>query len=91
MKTLSPATNDIVLIVINDGNGSQCGMTYPQRVAAAESGIEQYRAACKKANEWRIRHDCPSASQKDIIDAASEVQDYYRNHVAENARMARES
>lgn len=90
MSQLSPAANDISLIVINDGDGSQCGMTYPQRCAAAHFGIAEFRAACQKANNWRVKHECESATKADILAAASEVQEYYRNHLAENSRMAKQ-
>jgi hypothetical protein len=84
---MTHAKNDLVLIVINDGNGSQCGMTYDQRCAAAATGIDQFRYACQKANQWRIAHDCPSATRADVFAAASEVYAYYRNHMAESRAM----
>lgn len=83
MKTLSPAANDIVLIVINDGNGSQCGMTYDQRCNAVDIDNAAFYDACKKANQWRIKNECPSATNVDIRAAVEEIRAYYRQHKIE--------
>ena len=68
-------TNDIVLTVINDGDGSQCGMDYNERCLAAAFGIAQYRTAC--------RNYAPTASHKQIIEAATLIQEYYREQSKE--------
>lgn len=67
--------NDIVLTVINDGDGSQCGMNYSKRCEVAENGLFFYRVAC--------RHYKPSACNKDILEAADLIQAYYREHTKE--------
>lgn len=72
-----PVINDLMLTIINDGDGSQCGMNYAQRCAAADTGIFYYRAACREYN----RH----ASREQIIEAATRIQAYYREHVKESA------
>lgn len=87
--TKSAAANDLFLIVVNDGNGDQCGMTYEQRCKAmTKTGadpIHDFRLACKRANNWRVNHDCKIASHGDMMAAASAILAYYRNHVAEMA------
>ena len=72
--------NDLVLIVINDGNGDQCGLTYKQRCTAT---LDQLRHACNRANSWRIRHGCESATNEDIDEAAFAVHAYYFQHAIE--------
>lgn len=80
------AINDIVLTLINDDNGSECGMTYQQRVAAAETGIGDYRIACAKYNERRASvYEMPKATRHQVIHAATLVQEYYRRHAKELA------
>ena len=70
--------NDIVLTVINDGNGSQCGMDYGQRCTAAsksEYGVYQYEKACKQY--------MPTATPGELESAARLLQAYYLEHMAE--------
>lgn len=81
---MTPRANDLVLMVVNDGNGSICGMSYADRCKAAEFGIADYRIACRQADSYSARHfETPAATRQDIIEAATEVQAYYRNHVKE--------
>jgi hypothetical protein len=76
--------NDIVLTLVNDGNGSECGMTYAERVAAADTGIGDYRIACAKYNERRAAvYEMPKATRRQVVQAATLVQAYYRNHAKE--------
>jgi hypothetical protein len=78
------SVNDIVLSVINDGNGSMCGMSYEQRCAAADTGILEFRAAAKQYSDYRHKHfEQPRANRQEIIDAATCLQEYYRKHVQE--------
>ena len=87
MYSENPVVNDIVLAVINDGNGSQCGMTYEQRCVAAEHGLADYRVACAKyGKDGRVALDERPATRAEVIEAASLVQKYYRNHMAEAAQ-----
>ena len=67
--------NDIVLTVINDGNGSQCGMTHAERYDITIGEWVIFARAC--------RHYAPTASAKDIADAASLVLNFYRDHKKE--------
>lgn len=58
--------NDIVLTLVNDGDGSQCGLDYDARRTAS---LARIRIAC--------RHYLPTASNADIDDAAILVKAYY--------------
>ena len=71
--------NDIVLTVINDGNGDQCGLTYKQRCNAAQYGLASYRIACVRYG------NSIGASKQQVLEAADEVQEYYREHTKEMA------
>ena len=77
---------DLVLTIINDGNGSQCGMSYPQRCAAAESGIFEFRAACRAYGRYRHRvYGSSIPDRLEVIEAADILQAYYREHAKESA------
>lgn len=76
-----PRVNDIVLTIINDGNGSQCGMDYRARCNAAATGILRYRAAVAEYGRRAYGRSMPTRSQ--IIEAADVLQHYYRAHVEE--------
>jgi len=76
--------NDLVLTIINDGDGKQCGMDYAKRCAAAETGLFDYRFACRSYSRYSHAHyGTPHATQAQIIAAADIVQEYYREHVTE--------
>lgn len=77
-----PIVNDIVLTIINDGNGSQCGMDYEERKRMAES-VYRFRTACREYNRQRSRSGSVRATPGQIIQAADILQAYYREHVAE--------
>lgn len=79
-------TNDIVLCIINDGDGSMCGMNYLQRCDAAEYGLAKFRAAAKAYSDFSAKKfkQAP-ATHRQIIDAATCLQEYYRRHMAESA------
>lgn len=80
-------TNDLILTIINDGNGSECGMTYEQRKAAADTGIAAFRAACKTYSDRRAtRYESPRANRAQILEAATYLQNYYREHAKESAQ-----
>jgi len=63
--------NDIVLTVINDGNGSQCGMTYSER---CELNYLALLNAC--------RYYAPTAKNADINEAGKLIRDYYIQHTS---------
>ena len=79
----NPAINDTVLTIINDGNGSQCGMTYKQRCEASDTGIMAYRLACKTYSEQRVASGARALTKTEIIEAANYLQAYYRQHMKE--------
>jgi hypothetical protein len=81
----NPTVNDLVLSIINDGDGSMCGMTYKQRCAAADTGIGEFRAAARDYSEYRTKHfEQPKATRQEILDAATCLQEYYRRHNLES-------
>ena len=78
------AINDTVLTIINDGDGSQCGMTYAERKDAAETGIYLFRQACRAYSRYRHQnYGSRHLERAEVIEAASILQNYYREHVAE--------
>lgn len=81
---------DAVLTIINDGNGSLCGMDYKARCAAADTGIAQYRLAVALYSLWKQAHGGQRLTKLNQIKAASEIQDYYRNHNKEVAQCNRQ-
>lgn len=85
MYHTNPAINDTILSIINDGEGTQCGMTYKQRCAAAEYGLLEFRVACRVYSDWRKRHEARGLTRQEIIEAAEYLQHYYRQHMKEGA------
>lgn len=71
-----------VLAIINDGDGSLCGLNYKQRCELAEFGLFDYCVAVKRFD--------PSLKRTQIRKAGELIQVYYRNHVAEIERIERE-
>jgi len=75
---------DLVLTIINDGDGSQCGMTYAERVAAADTGLYAYRAACRQYGRYRhSQYGSSIPTRQEWLDAANIIQEYYRQHAKE--------
>jgi hypothetical protein len=66
---------DVVLTVINDGDGTQCGMSYKQRCQVAQYGLLDYQVACTRYN--------PTLSRKEAREAACLIQTYYQEHMKE--------
>lgn len=78
---------DLVLTIINDGDGSQCGMNYAQRCAAADNGLYEFRAACREYGRYRHRTYASRVPSRDEVLAAADIlQAYYREHNMETAR-----
>ena len=69
------AINDAVLTIINDGNGSQCGLTYDQRCKLAAYGLLEYVNAAKHYN--------PRLKRGEARIVGELVQAYYQEHVKE--------
>lgn len=83
----NPIIENIVLTIINDGDGSQCGMSYDARLARAHVGIYRFRDACRQCSRYLHENfDLRQANPREIRYAAIIVQDYYRNHAEEIAR-----
>lgn len=71
---------NIVLTVINDGDGSECGYTYQQRCVEARRGtMAVYKMACAVRDKY-------GGTYRDARDAAQDIRRYYINHVAECAK-----
>ena len=85
----STAITDTVLSIINDGDGTLCGLTYTQRCHHAAFGLAEYRAACRTYSDYRQQHGERKLTRQEIIEAASQVQDYYVNHMRERKRLAK--
>ena len=76
--------NDIVLTIINDGDGKQCGMDYSTRCDEAITGRDLFISACRAYDRYsREFYGSPKATREQIIAAADIVQAYYRQHVTE--------
>lgn len=71
-----------VLAIINDGDGSLCGLNYKRRCELAEFGLFDYCVAAKRFD--------PSLKPTQVRKAGELIQVYYRNHVAEMKRVEEE-
>lgn len=76
------AVNDVILTVINDGTGSQCGFDYEARMRQADVGVFAYRAMVRQCAAAIHR----PLTRAEVIEAGDILQTYYRQHVAEIAR-----
>lgn len=75
---------DLVLVVINDGNGDQCGVDYQGRITAG-------RAKDLMAFGRMVVRYNPKAQPKEIRLAASQLLAYYVQHVSELDTIAGQS
>jgi hypothetical protein len=83
----NPIINDLILTIINDGNGSQCGLSYAQRkYEAAHHGLSQFRLACARYNKQRVASGSKKADRLEVIEAAQILFDYYIAHNREIAQ-----
>jgi len=71
-----------VLAVINDDDGSLCGLNYKRRCELAEFGLFSYCGAVKRLD--------PSLKPKQVRKAGELIQAYYQNHAAEIQRIENE-
>jgi hypothetical protein len=83
----NPAIIDTILSVINDENGALCGLTHKERCQHAEYGLFYFRAACARYSEYRKRHGERELTRQELIEAAAQIQNYYRNHMLETQRL----
>lgn len=80
--------NDLFLTVINDGNGSVCGMSYEGRLNAAKNlphdrRMDVWAKCCLKYLSKDGRDSV--ATLGDIISASAEIDAYYQEHIVEGA------
>ena len=79
--------NDLVLTIVNDGNGTECGMSYAARRLAVklQDGVFQFRRACEHYNKRRVSvYECSeSATAHQINSAADILRAYYVDHIKE--------
>ena len=81
---IDPVVNDLVLTIINDGDGEQCGTDYRQRIGAAEFGLFKFRTACREYGRYRQRvYGLSFPTREQWFTAATILQNYYRAHVEE--------
>ena len=93
MYSDNPVINDIVLAIINDSNGSQCGMTYEDRCANVHNASLSRRLFREGAvryttsREYLVNNE--PVKRGDIITAAKILLDYYREHLADYVEYQR--
>lgn len=77
----------ILLVVQNDGNGTQCGFTYQQRknVVLLEKGgrASTWLLMATQTNQWLRLHGYETASVVEELRAAIMIAEYYFKHVKE--------
>lgn len=75
MFTTDHKIDHAILAIINDGNGSLCGLNYARRCELSEYGLVDYCQAVKQFD--------PTLTRKQNRKAGELIQEYYRNHVSE--------
>ena len=76
--------NSLALIIINDGNGDQCGYSYQDRLRRDPDGSElAWRAMVCAAEQWHRDHGGEPHSIAYEQAAVEEVRAYYRRHLEE--------
>ncbi len=94
--TGNPKTDRVLLVVINDGDGSQCGKSYKERVEMArspspfvesweEEGRGIWNALFRYAARRELKIDYPDLPDADIRTGAKFLRQYYLDHIAEGA------
>ena len=68
MSNVEHAINYAVLTVINDGDGSLCGLNYKQRCELSEYGLAEYCTAVARVS--------PKLSRRQQRLAAEEIETY---------------
>lgn len=86
---------ELLLVIVNDGKGDQCGYSYEDRLKVARRSPEPFQSAfdwtrmASSAVRWLEKRDDRAEprrySSRDILAAALEVAEYYAEHVAESA------
>ena len=84
----NPVLNNIILTIINDGNGSECGTTYDDRIKfAGNYDTASFYAMTRHCAE---RYGDRLTAQQ-VGDAAMIVYSYYVNHNTENTTYAKKT
>jgi hypothetical protein len=80
MDTRLHAIHETVLVVVNDGDGSQCGYSYKDRLRAAEhKDLAAFRSMARNA---LVRERL----EFEVTQAAVLLEAYYKEHLAEVER-----
>lgn len=79
-----------LLVVINDGDGSQCGRSYKERLQvaawASRGSLWPWRLTILRAMRWNAMYgDGPLLDSNEIGQGARFLRDYYRDLLKEGA------
>ena len=82
--------NELALVVINDGNGDQCGYSYQHRLEIARRPFRTERAAhyhsmAWNARQWLVVRADDDTPRGDIDAEVDELEAYYQQHLTEGA------
>jgi len=88
--------DNLSLTVINDGDGSQCGYSYKERLTVFEnsaSNFERHKAIhalrmVNTADDWMRSRNYEGANAAELLDQAAKVAEYYAEHVTQLVRSA---
>ena len=77
----NPKIHEVMLVIINDGNGDQCGFCYDERrewAFGSTVNIVKSRMAVRNACIWDRQHGGHLLLDRpEIIEAACALRDYY--------------
>ena len=73
--------NNLILTVINDGNGDQCGVNYNERMKHAEFPLGTMQKAVKHYNDSLPSNE--KANRRELFAARNFLGCYYREHFYE--------
>lgn len=82
--------NNLSMMVENDGNGDQCGMSYKLRCDAVRTyNPERFARACllmvTQCNAWMVSRGYQSVTARELLEQAIIVQDDLVSHIADCA------
>jgi hypothetical protein len=85
MYSENQIVNDIVLTIINDGDGSMCGMDYKARLdAGRHHGLFEFRHAAREYGRYRHKHFGSSVpTRHEWVEAGNILMRYYEEHAKE--------
>jgi hypothetical protein len=79
--------NHITIVVVNDGNGSQCGYSYETRLKfARENTLANASKWCTMAKNTAIKLQPTNATDKQtnprkVLESSIELYNYYQAHI----------